>query len=326
MTATAKRSGPDQARPNRDPAWLTRLIIVAVLGMTLGGFLGSVYWALDLLAHPRLHYLLTGLAALVVGLVRRDRVVLLAAASVLVINALTMASLFVGGHADPAAGAEPLRVMTFNLFHVNRDTDAILEEIASSDADVVFLHELSAPVRQVIEEDLGGYRFAMEDGWGFASGSAALVREGLEVVPTTLRIGPFQRFPSVTLAYEGATVELVGVHPLSPVTPRRSRARDRALEDVALWVTERPGEVVVAGDFNASPFSHAYRTFQDISGLRSSIDGAGWQGTWPNTWKVFQLPIDHAFVSDGLTVVERRVGGHAGSDHAALILDVAPAA
>ncbi len=326
MTASVKRSGPDQARPDREPAWLTRLIIVAVLGMTLGGFLGSLYWALDLLSHPRLHYFLIGLAALVVGLVRRDRVVLVAAASVLVINALTMAPLFVGGHADPAAGAEPLRVMTFNLFHVNRDTDAILDEIASSDADVVFLHELSATVRQVIEEDLGGYRYAMEDGWGFASGSAALVREGLEVVPTTLRIGPFQRFPGVTLAYEGATVELVGVHPLSPVTPNRSRARDRALEDVALWVTDRPGEVVVAGDFNASPFSHAYRTFRDISGLRSSIDGAGWQGTWPNTWKPFQLPIDHAFVSDGLTVVERRIGGHAGSDHAALILDLAPAA
>ncbi|MDH3499808.1 MAG: endonuclease/exonuclease/phosphatase family protein [Acidimicrobiia bacterium] len=326
MTATAEQPESVDTAPAKRPRRLARLFILGILGVTLAGFFGSWYWGFDIIANARYQYFLAALPVLLIGGLRRDRVVLGVATAVLVANAVPMAPIFFGSGAEPSASSDSLRVLTFNVFHRNANFDEIIDVLETSDADVIFVHELSQALRRTIESELDGYAFAMEDGWGFASGSGALVRDGLAVVPTTLRIGPSSRFPTVALDLAGSTVDVVGVHPLSPVTPRRSRARDRTLDDVAAWAVTRPGEVVVVGDFNASPFSSAYRSFGRISGLSSTLNGAGWQATWPDMWGVFQIPIDHAFISDGLAVTNRMVGGHAGSDHAALIIDVAPAA
>ena len=326
MTATADPTETAEAASPRRPAWLTRFLGFGLLGVTLVGFLGAWHWGLDLLSHARLQYAFLAIPVLLIGLVARDRVVLTLGVLALVINAGQIAPMYLGSTGDPALDSDRLRVLTFNVFDGNRDFEGIIDVVETSGADIVFVHEMGRGVRQALTDGLDGYEFAMEDGWGFASGSGALVRTGMDVTPTTLRAGPSGRYPTVSFEFEGENVDVVGVHPPSPTSPGRTRSRDRTLEDIALWARSRPGEVVVAGDFNASPFSSAYRSFETMSDLTSSIEGAGWQPTWPDGPAFLQIPIDHAFVSDGLAVTTRAIGPRAGSDHASLVIEIATAA
>jgi endonuclease/exonuclease/phosphatase family metal-dependent hydrolase len=55
--------------------------------------------------------------------------------------------------------------------------------------------------------------------------------------------------------------------------------------------------------------------------------GFGREGSWPS-WlpSPLRIAIDHAFVSNDLAVVARRLGPKIGSDHLRLIFELAPAA
>jgi endonuclease/exonuclease/phosphatase (EEP) superfamily protein YafD len=340
MTATADDA--DVVDPPADAAprtrvlirWLTRLVLLGVLGLSVVGYLAGPVWAddgfyirvfhwgADLVSNLRLQYVLVALVALVAGAFMRDRIVIGLAAIIVAVNVMPMTSLFFGSQLPPDPDADTLRVASFNVYHRNDDLDGVRRLLLGTGADVIFLHELVPPLREYLGENLDGYEYAMEDGWGFASGVGAMVRTGMEVEATTVRVGPLSRFPSIRMEFEGRTLDLIGIHPVSPVRPGRAHLRDLVMIEMADWVEERPGEVVLAGDINASPFSSAYRDFVEASGMRSSIDGYGWQATWPAIPRLLAIPIDHMFLTEGLTTVNREIGGRASSDHSVLIADI----
>ena len=78
------------------------------------------------------------------------------------------------------------------------------------------------------------------------------------------------------LSVEGQPLTFVAVHPSSPspTEARDSRARNRALDDIAEVVRATDGPVIVAGDFNISPWSPHYRDLLATAGLRDAA-GAG---------------------------------------------------
>ena len=345
MTATADDPATADDRGVTDPSnrgprrgqvvrWFARLVAFGLLGLSAVGYLGgpvraddgfyirAFRWGADLVSNLRFQYLLVAILILVVGSALRDKIAVALAALVVVANAVAMPALFLGSQPAPAADASTLRIASFNVYHLNEDLEGVRELLLDTDADVIFVHEVVPPLREYLGDNLDGYEYAMEDGWGFASGVGALVRNGTEVDATTVRVGPVSRYPSIRIDFEGQTVDLIGIHPLSPVRPGRAHLRDLVMAEMAQWVADRPGEVVVAGDINASPFSSVYRAFVEDSGLHSSIDGFGWQATWPAVPSLLQIPIDHIFLSDGLTTVEREVGGRASSDHSVLIADI----
>jgi endonuclease/exonuclease/phosphatase (EEP) superfamily protein YafD len=85
-------------------------------------------------------------------------------------------------------------------------------------------------------------------------------------------------------------------------------------------VDRSPGEHIVMGDFNATPYSRQLQTFQRNSGLSRL--------TYLPTWssKLVQLPqidIDHIFVSASIEPLGRAfIGGSAGSDHYPVIATI----
>lgn len=83
--------------------------------------------------------------------------------------------------------------------------------------------------------------------------------------------------------------------------------------------------LAVCGDFNAMPFSRAYRrfrrTFQDA---QRSLNGVRPKSTWPSRHPIFR--IDHVFTNCGLVIrnveVPRTRATQEASDHLPLIVDV----
>jgi endonuclease/exonuclease/phosphatase (EEP) superfamily protein YafD len=82
---------------------------------------------------------------------------------------------------------------------------------------------------------------------------------------------------------------------------------------------------MIAGDFNATPFSPVFQKFLLVSGLKDTRKGFGWQPTWPVYFPGLWIPIDHILVSPEIRVIGRSTGSHIGSDHYPVIAELSMA-
>ncbi len=286
---------------------------------TVTGWLGRVWWVFDILSSFRVQY-----AALLVPVI----VVLLFAhrwgfaglgVIALAANLAVIVPLYVSKPA-PASGAETIQVVSFNVLRENSHLDEVMEMIRASGADVVFLHEATHRIeRAVLDADLP-YRMvsAWAPGVGFAT--IALVSED-----ATTRILPLT-IPGivVTLPLGDAEIEVLGMHPLSPVSSNRNALRNQQLEAAATWAAEQSMPVVIAGDFNATSWSYGFSLI--TKNLINSQLGFGVQASWPAGHPLLAVPIDNLVYDSGLTVVDRHLGPALGSDHYPLFVTLARAA
>jgi len=245
--------------------------------------------------------------------------VAIVAAAALIANLAVIVPLYISKPTAPD-GVDRLLVMSFNMNFNNQDIDLVLEAVRNSSADVVFLHE-GTPV---IEEAIGGadlpYEMLSGRRKGEKFGTIALYPEGSVADLVDFQI----RGVVVTLLLGGGDVEVMGMHPLSPVSAERSAGRDAQLEAAAEWATAQTNPVAVTGDFNASTWSYG---FSLISGpLENSQLGFGVEPSWPVGFLIVGVPIDHLVHSGELTVVDRHLGPPLGSDHYPLFVTLARAA
>jgi endonuclease/exonuclease/phosphatase (EEP) superfamily protein YafD len=163
------------------------------------------------------------------------------------------------------------------------------------------------------------YRVEVPDG---TTGLALWFREPPMVIDT-----PVQPLPGASplihaeFRFGGRPRHLWLVHPDMPFT-RKDRPEIPAL---AALIGRTSGSRIVVGDMNTTEGSPWFADFLSTTGLRDSRLGFGRQPSWPSDLP-YRIALEHAFLSDDLAVVARRLGPMVGSDHFPLILDLAPAA
>lgn len=234
--------------------------------------------------------------------------------------------------------ARPLSLVTNNVYIVNRRLDELTQWLRTRPADVVVLQEVSPrlierlrraddgyPYRLVAEDSYAGYEDAEMFGFG-GERSGADSRNGWRSSEATvvLSVWPIieRRMPDPqTRAWQMSQVRLdmgdrlqpwvVVVHPPSPVVAGNLPLRDRILRELATTVSQLDGPVIVAGDFNATPYTPAFRAFAEEAGLASF---GHFPPTYPNRLGDLGLPIDHVLVRDA-RLVELQALPSIGSDH-----------
>ena len=137
--------------------------------------------------------------------------------------------------------------------------------------------------------------------------------------PRTTYRKPAARDPC--LREPGAVV--AGVHPTSPLPSEADgRARNRELEHIAEVARATGPPLIVAGDFNTTPWSPHFADLLAAAGLRNAADGHGYLGTWPPWFWPGLIPIDHVLLKGPLAVTTLRRGPQIGSDHFPIIADL----
>jgi endonuclease/exonuclease/phosphatase (EEP) superfamily protein YafD len=124
-------------------------------------------------------------------------------------------------------------------------------------------------------------------------------------------------------------VALYGVHPETPRSPERWRARNAQLAWLADAIPRRDPDrpVIVAGDFNTPPWSPFFRDLLRHVGLRSAA-GAGfrWPTRQPMLWSPYLswlgAPVDHVLVSPDVAVDAFAVQRDVESDHLPIMTDL----
>lgn len=296
------------------------LLAIPAFALTLvsaAAFFGGWSWLLDLLANFRVQY---GVALVFMALVlfmarwtRSGAVALLGA----VLNGAVILPLYLGeGRTIPPE--EPLTVMSFNILSSNQQFGEVAGYIREIDPDVVFLHEASRPWEMAMDGADLEYEVTRARSQDLTFGTLVLSRPGDRVVSYGFTLGGAR---AVEVVHDGIAV--LGMHPLAPTTAERSALRNAQIDFAAGWSQEQEGPHVVTGDFNATPWSYAFRRLVADTDLINSQRGFGIQPTFPadNSF-LFRMPIDHLLHSPGLVVVDRRRGPRLGSDHFPLLVEL----
>ena len=279
--------------------------------------------ALTPLAIP-LYAVVLVLAGVRLVVVRRRRTVVLPVAVLavagLVVHGWWYAPQVTGANPPPAAGADPLVVMTANLRLGEGDGVELVRAAAEQHVGLLVVEEVTPALLTDMDRaglaELLPHRIG-EPGSG-ATGTMAFARVPLTDparVPTYLG----------TWAFTMGDLRVLAVHPTYPVDAS-SWARDQEVLAGAV-ADERPD--LVAGDFNATDDHAPMRALAD-AGYRDVAELAndGWQPTWPATG-VFDLvglslaQIDHVLVGPRLAAIGQHTVAVPGSDHRAVVALVA---
>jgi endonuclease/exonuclease/phosphatase (EEP) superfamily protein YafD len=297
------------------------VLVVAALIHPAATLLGRHDWRADLLTHFTGPALVVTLIA-VLGLVRRHPRLAWVLACVAVLQA---APLFRFAGSNPIrpdrGGPGRLRILMANLLVENTRFAEFESLVRRERPDVVGLLELTPEWVAGLAAIRTEYPYRVEAPFG-TKGLALWFRGPPERIdPPAWPLVDASPFLHAEYRFAGSLRHIWLVHPTMPIT-RRDRPELPAL---AALMGRTPGSRIVIGDMNTTEGSPRFSDFVNAIGLRDSRLGFGRQPSWPVELP-YRIALEHAFLSDDLAVVARRLGPAFGSDHFPLILDLAPAA
>jgi endonuclease/exonuclease/phosphatase (EEP) superfamily protein YafD len=293
-----------------------------VAAATVGGFLGTASWALNVLSHFRIQYFICLSVAVAALLLLRMRWSALVFGLFAAVNLVLILPLFVGKQQMPDSG-RAVRSMLINVNLWNSQYDLVKQSIRDANPDVVVLEEVSSEWMRQLAEIVEIYPHReirpREDCFGIAMLSKyPFKKSGIEYLGTA---GVPSVFAEVDV--DGKSVLVLGTHPLPPSGPDHARLRNEQLAAISAFLQDVKLPVILLGDLNATPWCPYFRKLLSNTGLKDTGRGYGVQPTWPSHNPLLRIPIDHCLVSQGIVVTHREVGPYTGSDHYPLIVDVA---
>lgn len=282
--------------------------------------LGRYAWPLDLFAHFRVQY--SFLFLVVAILLFALRAPALGAASVIgaVVAAIPVVSYMGAPTAHADAGAATFRVVAFNTWFRNHDYGAIGRFLERLQPDVIVLEELSREEGERLGAYLHSYPYSHNDPRHY--GAIVFTRWPIVSAETLAMDNGPARAARVTLDWHGTQVTVLGVHLHWPLGPNNSRRRNAELEGIAAFAAARTEPLIVAGDFNITPWSQHFRTALRRSGLHDCAAGHGLAPSWPAQLPLVGIRIDHCWASRHWRATDVRTGPALGSDHLPLIADL----
>ena len=288
--------------------------------LSLAGFFSRYNHWLDICDHFRLQYLVLSVILAVVGFFIGQRLCAVLAIIFALLNLAVIFPIYVrptGWKRGPAEG----RLLLANVLRQNTAYVQLLELIRSSQPDLIGLVEPDQEWLDSLAAIKDSYPYqhvaARQDNYGLALFSRRPL-EHLRIHVLTAQDVPTL---SARLDFNGIPLTILLTHPPPPKNIRDLRLRNQQMERLAELAGSMPGELIVCGDFNTSPWSGAFRRLARQANLVDSTHGFGYQPTWPvNHWWQ-RVPIDHCLVSRGIRVYQRQVGPRIGSDHFPLLVD-----
>jgi endonuclease/exonuclease/phosphatase (EEP) superfamily protein YafD len=167
------------------------------------------------------------------------------------------------------------------------------------------------------------YPHRTPDRWWGGTSTVVWSRHPLRPGPGELRRRAGGSVLDVTLEIEGRPLRLLALHAPRPRTAASLRRRNAIFRDLARWTRERAVPTVLAGDFNATPWTPALHRLVEGAGLLRSGPPWGWYASWPAALGNFGIPIDQLLHGEGVTVEAFDLLAIPGSDHRALAVRLA---
>lgn len=318
------------------------LLLIVFLGL---GFAQSLHPAFDSFSHFRLVFAaLLCVAAPFLWLMGRRPIAVAAVGTIAIAAFVTLPYLpgLQRGFAIPHITKDwnRLSITQLNMRFNNEDTGRIAAALKSNPSDVLLLQELTKTTSPILKAFAQSHPHQLEC-YSSGVGSVAILSKFPIVENDQKSCIRFEGFASTTLQVGDQLVTVASFHSRWPWPVGQSSQLDRLTPVFKKLNTDYS---ILAGDFNAAPWSHAVKRVADMTGLKMI---SGLKFSWaprlrnartiskhfpdvPNSIGQLQLPdwminlqnsfgpilpIDHILHSNTLSPLSRKVLQDVGSDH-----------
>ena len=275
-----------------------RAALYLLLLLTMLGFTGRLFWWADYFAHPRLHLAaLTGIAGLLLLLMRQWTSFLFACVGIVFnIVAITSAiseSPFIRNTNGVPPGE--LSVIQINVNSASPDNLAISRFITASKPDILILTGANKNWIQMLDGLVPILQYQKIANHSGEYGSAILSRFPLDKVDIGTA-GP-RSLPviKVELETEIGRIAVVSVHGDAPTSGNATHARDHYFSQVSAMIQTDGLPTIVAGNFNATPWSSGYEALRLLPNLQP--ESIKVPPTWPAALGPLGLPTNNIMLS-----------------------------
>ncbi len=287
--------------------YVTALGLVVGLAWSLCGFLGS--WPADMITPFRPQLLFLAFAALALSVLLKRRWLIVLAGVVVTANALPMAVRLLERPVLPARTAgtgKPVSLVFSNVLCDNRAFGKVIAMAQAQDADVFAAAETSPPWLKQLPALAAKYPYSFAPNVGIF-GVAIFAKR-----PFTAELYRVGEHGMALARAEFSDYVLYVAHPMPPASAGLSEDNRIYIEDLAARVATEHKPVIVAGDLNATLWSHNLRPL-----IRQKMQwphGSGLAHSWPTQRAVMAIQIDQ-ILTKGAVAGTYRVLGDVGSDH-----------
>jgi len=277
-------------------------------------------WIIDIVSQFPFQYGLASLVLFVLSFRKKLYVFSVIAGILCVFNMSAVVDIEKPSH---AAGnvRDAFSVYSANIHKNNMDLSTLRKEIQRISPDIVLLLEVTPKQKDQLLPIMVAYEHHIENIVDDRLGFVFLSRFPMYGYHVTKLSKYGNSLLEVRLSYRQKPVIFYGMH---AQRPDRADFTERKMQffGPARQIKGQSLPAIVAGDFNATPYSPVFREFVQIAGLKDSREGFGWQPSWPTFFPPLWIPIDHILVTPDFQVVKRTTGSYIGSDHYPVIAEL----
>jgi len=215
------------------------------------------------------------------------------------------------GHSN---SSQPLKIFIHNIHRNNNAYQEYQQQLINHfKPDIIALFEVTPEFIKETRDLSKNYPYKIElpsnDNYGFLILSKYEISDWSiiedEDIPVTIHLFLPQK-----------KIKIFFVHLPPPIVPDLWDIQNRTLVKMTSQIKKDHTPVIVAGDFNLTPWSFSLNKFANDSGLNIvNASKINFSATWPSPLSI--LPIDHVFSSIPLEV---QIGPTLKSDHHSLIV------
>ncbi len=296
------------------------LFLLVGLGGLAGGELGLLWPRFDIFAQFTIQFAIFAAAGVVGLFIPRLKGVGAGLVAVLLLcgYGLWPSTNFQTTESSLAAGEKRMKVAQFNLGGQRSSPDGIVGSLRAIKADVITLVETGLNGEAILADLKGDYPFQVNC---FVSAGCEMAIISKVPLANGKLIYAGQSVPllKASLGAMYGDIVVVAAHTTRFPHLKAQFSQFRAIAQ-ALEVDAEP--LLLMGDFNATPQSRVLKTLAGQLGLTIATD----LPSWPATYQLPQLAIDHILISSSVRTLSAETAGQsAGSDHLpiAIVLGVA---
>jgi endonuclease/exonuclease/phosphatase (EEP) superfamily protein YafD len=295
------------------------LILICLLAL---GVLSSArffddadYWLMDIASNFPVQYAFIALILFSICLWKKIFPMAVLAGLLFVFNADVLVD--TGRSAQAAIQAETtFKVYSANIYQSNNDLSGLSALLQETAPEIVVLLEVRPEHVEQIRPAIQHYPYSIVNTSFAAYGIGMVVLSKFPILDHHLtKLSEHgNAIIEAKLEINKKPVMFYGIHAQRPGVDNFDERKEQFIA-LAHQISKQTLPVIAAGDLNSTPFTPNFRKLIEISGLRDSRTGFGWQPSWPTYIPFFWIPIDHILVSPEVHVHKRATGSRIGSDH-----------